>query len=343
MFEELLLVALRLRVRFFEATSMEAGQQCLFCHEVVEDGPDCQTCLKHMAVKALECFGEGIRDASVLQMLTNEPDDPLANLAILGSLCLLKIAIPGVKTSQLNGESPLYKTDLQLYLLAVIWLDFYLRRNPRNDSLRMLLVKLYLNMGCVTRALQVWESFDVKNTLLESLGSMYIDRLASISPSHFAPGPGGQNNLSNAFVHHFETAIRKRYPEAAIRALQAGSYVQLGQSILLAQDQSRNCALVLAVVERRRGARLKSGKSESSIQDEPLIGEFDWAALRWEMDETKIALGSLSPDYVLEDATDYEPLPNWGKPGFPTTEQLVSYGPLPTVNSPLVLLFRQYH
>lgn len=169
------------------------------------------------------------------------------------------------------GGSPLYHTKIQLFLQAVIWLEFYLKKAPNNDSLRLLLVKLYLMMGCVTRALEIWSIFDVKNALLECLGTVCLDRLASISPSHFATGPSHLRSFAEPFIRHFEIAIQKRYPDTVLKTLQNSSYAELPDVIDLAQNQSRNCVVVLAVVENRRGMRLRSGRNEAAIDDEPLI------------------------------------------------------------------------
>ncbi|KAI1428083.1 N-acetyltransferase B complex non catalytic subunit-domain-containing protein [Xylaria sp. FL1777] len=311
LFDKLFLIALRLRVRFFQATSLEAGEECRICHSVANNGPDCEACLKSIAEHALDAFSAGVQDEDASQKAADESEDPLSNLAVLGSICLIKLSSAGCKKWQHMKESPLYHTDIQLFLQAVVWLDFYLRKTPKNNSQRMLLVKLYLMMGCVTRALQVWSSFDVKNTLLECLGTICLDRLASVSPSHFTAGPSYTGNFAEPFIRHFEEALQKRYPDIVTKTLQNGSYAELPSIIELAQNQSRNCVPILAVVEYRRGMRLKINRIETVIQDEPLIG-------------------SLSPGYELRDFTDYAPLPNWAGPKSTPIQELVAYGPLPT-------------
>lgn len=213
-----------------------------------------------------------MQDEEASRKAADETEDPLSDLAVLGSLCLVKLAEAGGRNWQYMKESPLYYTDIQLFLQAVLWLDFYLRKTPKNNSLRMLLVKLYLKMGCVTRALNIWGAFDVKNTLLECLGTIYLDRLATISPSHFMTGPSRPRSFAEPFLRHFETALQKRYPDIVTKTLQNGSYAEIPNIIKLAQDQSRNCVQVLAVVEFRRGQRLKAGRNEITIQEEPLIG-----------------------------------------------------------------------
>ncbi|KAI0399183.1 N-acetyltransferase B complex non catalytic subunit-domain-containing protein [Xylaria palmicola] len=310
-FDKFLFIALRFRVRFFQATSLNASEECRFCHSVANDGPDCDACLKSIAEGALRAFNAGVQDEAVSKKAANESEDPLSNLAVLGSICLIKLAGAGRKNLQYMTESPLCHVDIQLFLQAVIWLDFYLRKTPKNDSLRLLLVKLYLTMGCVTRALQVWSTFGVKNTLLECLGTVCLDRLASISPSHFITGPSNLRNFAEPFLIHFETAIQKRYPETVSKTFQNNSYAELVNVIELAENQSRNCVSILAVVERRRGLRFKSGRTEDPIEDEPLVG-------------------SLSPEYELKDFTDYNPLPHWAGVESAPIQELVAYGPLPT-------------
>lgn len=257
----------------FEATSLKAGEECHFCQSVAK-GTDCEECLKKIAKLALDSFSRGVTDETVLQMIPNQIEDPLSNFVVLGSICLLKLAGAGRRNWQYKQESPLYNTDLQMFLQALVWVDFYVRKTPKNDALRLLLVKMYLMMGCVTRALQVWSNFDVKNTLLECLGSLSLDRLASISPSHFLPGSSHHTNFAEAFLRHFQSATQKRYPDTLIKSLHHGSYSQLSHLVTLVRDQSRNCALVMAVVENRRGLRYKSGRSESPIEEDPLIGVF---------------------------------------------------------------------
>ncbi|KAI0872011.1 N-acetyltransferase B complex non catalytic subunit-domain-containing protein [Hypoxylon argillaceum] len=311
LFTVLLLISLRLRVRFFQATSLTAGEECRSCCSGPNDGPDCVSCLKSITKDALEAFRLGIQDKDVSQKVSSVTGDPLSNLAVLGSICLVKLAGLGRKVRPHMIGSPLYHTNIHLFLQAVIWLDFYLKETPRNDSLRLLLVKLYLMMGCVTRALEIWNLFDVKNTLLECLGTVCLDRLASISPSHFMTGPTHLSSFGEPFIRHFKTALEKRYPDTVVKTLQNNSYAELPSVIELAQNQSRNCVVILAVVENRRGIRLKSGRNETAIEDEPLIG-------------------SLSPNYELQDFTDYNPLPNWAGPQSTPIQELAACGPLPT-------------
>ncbi|KAI0817885.1 N-acetyltransferase B complex non catalytic subunit-domain-containing protein [Xylaria sp. FL0064] len=311
LFDKLSLTALSLRVEFFQATSLEVGEECRVCHSLANKGPDCEPCLKSIAGRALDAFSVGVQDEETSRKAAADTEDPLSNFAVLGSICLIKLAGTSCEKWRYMKESPLYHTDMQLFLQAVVWLDFYMRKTRKNDPLRMLLVKLYLMMGCVTRALDIWGSFGVKNTLLECLGTVCLDRLASISPSHFMTGPSSTSNFAEPFIRHFETALQKRYPDTVTKILQSGSYAELPEIIELAQSQSHNCVPVLAVVEYRRGMRLNNNRTGTLVQDEPLIS-------------------SLCLDNELLNFTDYSPLPHWAGTRSTPIQELVAYGPLPT-------------
>ncbi|KAI1119985.1 N-acetyltransferase B complex non catalytic subunit-domain-containing protein [Nemania abortiva] len=308
-FDMLLQCSLKARVRFLEATSFTAGEVCRFCCAVVKDGPDCRTCLQDITKIALNHFYLGVRDTYVSQRVAETTEDPLSVLALVGSICLVKLSGVNRETWRYTNKTPLH-IDIKLFLQAVVWLDFYLKRTPKNDSLRLLLVKLYLMMGCATQALQVWKLFDVKNTLLECLGTVCLDRLASMSPSHFATGPS-HRSYAEPFIRHFETAIQKRYPEAVVKTLQNSSYAEVTNLVELAQNQSRNCVIVLASVEHRRGIRLRNGRNETAIEDESLIGPS-------------------SSNYEFQDFTDYNPLPHWSGPQSTPIQELAACGPPPS-------------
>ncbi|KAI0858167.1 N-acetyltransferase B complex non catalytic subunit-domain-containing protein [Xylaria cubensis] len=310
-FDKLVLLALRLKVRLFQATSLTANERCGFCQSMISKGPDCETCLKSITACALDGFRAGVQDTDVSEKAAHQSEDPLLNLAILGSICLIKLAGAGHKSWQHRKESPLYHINIQLFLQAVIWLDFCFRRRPKNDSLDLLLVRLYLLMGCVTQALKIFGRSGIKATLLESLGMVCYDRLASISPGHFVQKMGQDRTFMDNFRRYFETAVGKRYPDCVRVSLENSIYAGVPRLVELAHMQSHNCALVLTVVEIHRGLRVKTGRNETTMDEEPLIAQ-------------------LPPNYELRDRTDYDSLPQWTGPQSMPIQELTSYGPLPT-------------
>ncbi|KAI0195416.1 N-acetyltransferase B complex non catalytic subunit-domain-containing protein [Astrocystis sublimbata] len=320
LFERLLLVALRLKIWFHKATSLTPGDQCCICQSIPPSGTDCMACLKSITECALDAFAAGIRDRDASQKAARESQDPLANLAMLGSICLIKLA-GGSMGAAAKGwfRSPLYQQqwhhfDVQLFLQAVFWLDFYTRKAAHNNQLRLMLIRLYLKLGCVTRALDLVLQWDIKNPLLESMAMLYLDRLASISPGHFVTRDSRSRTRAEPLCDYFSSSIAKTQPKSVVQSLQKGSYATIPRLVELAELQSRNCASVWAVLEGRRGLRLESGRTETDIKDEPLIGP----------------LNALNECYELSDRTDYNTLPQWAGDRSPSVQELTAYGPLPT-------------
>ncbi|KAI1821676.1 hypothetical protein F4861DRAFT_449494 [Xylaria intraflava] len=306
--DKLVCFALGLRVKFLQATSLQGKEECQFCHSSADGGPDCNICIKSIAQSALATFHLALQNKDFAENDPHNWKDLVAGLAILGSICLLKLAGLGHKPWRYKQESPLYDTNIQLFLQAVVWLDFCRRKGIHTNSLAVMLVKLYLIMGCLSSAFSLWHCFDIKNSLHECLHILVIDRLASISPARLVPGP---TNFVAPILDYFEIALRKRGPAIMIEALRCGNYVEFEKILWDDNSRSRNSVMVLGVLEARRGTRIKTGRADRNVEEDVLIG-------------------SLTPDSVLLDTTDYSIFPDWHGPGSMPVQELVSYGPLPT-------------
>ncbi len=266
-----------------------------------------------IAKSAIETYNSAIYDTHFRQnVLPHLNGDPLSDLALIGSLSLLQLARAGQSRRYRKNEgSPLYSVDIQYVFQAILWLDSYLTTWPKNEPLRMLLVKLYLLIGCVSRAKVLWDQFDIKNAILDSMISLFFDRISTIAPGLFVQGSSHVRNPMDAFHYFYRNAVRRTIQQETIEALQNQNW----QSIFLIYGYGNNlkqsCALVMTVVEGRRGERLKTGKNMDSIDDDPLV--------------CNINLG-----HTLKDNTDYSYLPDYGSTGSVPTEVIVSHGPKPS-------------
>ncbi|KAK6948080.1 hypothetical protein Daesc_009844 [Daldinia eschscholtzii] len=228
----------------------------------------------------------------------------------MGAVCLLRLAGIGTESPPM-GTNSLYYANIQLFLQAVIWLDSCLVMSPSvSNTHRLLLVKLYLLMGCVSRARTLWDRFDVKNALLDSLGLLFIDRISSIAPGLFISGPSRDNPVQ-PFLVHFTRGLMTTIPKKIMEALEMGTYSSIQEMIRHAEKQTSSCTLVMAVVEERRGLRMKAGKIEVPIEDLPLVR-------------------NLIPGHVIRDNTDYGIFAVPDSESVQSLPSLVHYGPLPT-------------
>ncbi|KAI0005832.1 N-acetyltransferase B complex non catalytic subunit-domain-containing protein [Xylariaceae sp. FL0662B] len=312
-FQGLTLVALRLQIRYFLATTPKRGQTCQFCNTPATHF-GCSICLQSIAESALDVYRSAMEDDYLRQqILPHENEDPVSDTAVIGALCLLNLGGIGRVSWKKGRNSPLYDMDIQLFLRAVLWLDSYLTvSSSKNGTHRMLLVKLYLLMGCVSRAKALWASFDIKNALIDSLGSLFIDRLSSIAPGLFLSGSSHDNPI-DPYLVHFTRALKRSLPQAVLDSLDNSNYGSLPNLFRRTNNLTASCTTVMAVVEERRGLRSRGGGvTYHAIEDEPLAR-------------------NIEIEHDLVDITDYEVLsPDLAGEGSTPIYQLVSYGPLPT-------------
>ncbi|KAI0385693.1 N-acetyltransferase B complex non catalytic subunit-domain-containing protein [Hypomontagnella monticulosa] len=320
-FQRLMVTSLALRLRYIVATHSVLGtngNRCGFCNAVMESAT-CIPCLKSIASAALETYRSGLEEAGPgRDKLSNHSQNPLAGITETGACSLLRLAGLG-SLSQFNGTSPLYHTNIRMFLQAVIWLDSCLTISPPiSNTHRMVLVKLYLLMGCVSRAKALWDPFDVKNSLLDSLGLMYIDRLSSIAPGLFLSS-SIRDNPVDRFMVHFTKGLKTTTPKRIMDSLEQGSYDGVQGMIMRVRKQAASCTLVIAVVEERRGLRMRAGKVDiTPIEDYDLVRK-----LSIDHDLKDITDYSIFNAQAAEvsDAQDAEMIP---------LHKMVNYGPLPT-------------
>ncbi|KAI0842756.1 N-acetyltransferase B complex non catalytic subunit-domain-containing protein [Hypoxylon sp. FL0890] len=313
-FQGLVLMSLSFKIRYSVATS--DGPMCRFCTTELE-GDDCISCLKSIAANALDAYKLAMEDQNLRQkILSGQNVNPVSDIAVIGAICLLRLAGLGNLNTP-NGTSSLYHTDMQLFLQAVLWLDSCMNASPaRSNAHGIILAKLYLLMGCISRAKAIWDGFDVKNALLDSLGLLYIDRLTSMAPGLFILSSRG--NPVQPFLTHFTKALKITTPTRIMDSLEVGTYSSVLEMIQHAGKQAASCSLVLTFVEERRGNRMKANRTEIHIDDQPLVR-------------------NLSIEHDLYDITDYESFTIAGGENSKTylgdertLQSILHYGPLPT-------------
>ncbi|KAI1134082.1 N-acetyltransferase B complex non catalytic subunit-domain-containing protein [Hypoxylon sp. FL0543] len=313
-FQRLVLTSLCLKIRYAVATTY--GPTCWFC-DTESKSDKCVSCLESIAANGLDAYKSGMEDQNLRQnVLPRRSVNPLSDIAVIGAICLLRLAGLGSRDTP-KGTGSLYHTNIQLFLQAVLWLDSCMNASPaRSNAHGIILVKLYLLMGCVSRAKTIWDGFGVKNVLLDSLGLLYIDRISSMAPGLWILSSRG--NPAQPFLTHFTKALKITTPNRIMDSLDEGTYSSILEMVQHAEKQAASCSLVLTVVEERRGLRMKANRTEIHIEDQPLVK-------------------NLSIEHDLHDITDYASFTVSGGENsktYPGDEQtlqsILHYGPLPT-------------
>jgi N-terminal acetyltransferase B complex non-catalytic subunit len=274
-FQNTMIVCLRLRFRYMFITSPNAlGYQqnggvpkCRFCDTATLTS-SCVTCLELIAKSCAWIYNAGFDNRDLRTRINSEDVDPFTEITIIGATCLLKLARFDSQQSGLTASAA-QSLDLKLLLQAIAWLSSHYSRVPqKNQGMPVLLTKLYLLAGCVSHAKELWDSLEVKNVTLDSLGPLFSDRLSSIAPGMWRASGG---TPMYPYHKHYNDAIRRNIPTNIRTALEHGSYTSV-LGLLRAQDRlGRSCTMIMSNVEDRRGLRAIGSKFAFEVKDDPLL------------------------------------------------------------------------
>lgn len=238
--------------------------QCSFCSSITPK--NCKTCLESVASAALSAYKDIEKSPETLKGLDK---DPRSDLALVATSALLKLS--GLGQIQMSTKlPPLSNVDVSRLLQATIILGTQASRAPAEIPLRLLLVQVYLLLGCASLAHQTWLPLDVKRTIQDALSPLFFDRLSSISPSLFYKD---RRPLTEPLSSYYHGCLREDSPVKVWEAFSAGSYTSILDMAEFSDRLRRSCTLIMTVVEDRRALRSLGGKMESSIEQMPLLSE----------------------------------------------------------------------
>jgi len=233
----------------------------------------CPRCLEDLVGDVGRAFQAIAGDEVVLAALAGSAGDPRPDLALTTSMALLKLSGLDAPCRPRRG-SPLHFVDVSRFLQAVLLLDCQLQKSPGEVPLLLLLVKLYLLLGCGTAAHSLWTPMDVKRTIQDALAPLFFDRISSVAPTLFQPGTGAP--LMTPLKAYYRTSLREPAPVTIWDAFSAGNYTSILDMAEFDDRLRRSCTRVMAAVEERRGTR-SFGAKVDDIEEVSLFGELDSA------------------------------------------------------------------
>lgn len=188
---------------------------------------------------------------------------------MLAGLCLLKLS--GLQRRAPKPlHAPLHDIDTSKFLQGVLVLDAQLRETPDDAGLRLLLIQLYLLLGCGSYAYQLWTPLGVKRTIQDALSPLFFDRISTISPGLFQ----GSRPLMEPLRSYYTTTLRDPCPLRVWDAFSSGSYTSILDMAEYDSRLRRSCTRVMAAIEERRAIRAFGGKLGTDIDEDPLVGMY---------------------------------------------------------------------
>ncbi|KAJ4291433.1 hypothetical protein N0V88_006026 [Collariella sp. IMI 366227] len=246
--------------------------QCRLCNNPAS--LPCQSCLKKLVVEASSIYQQVTSDKELLDAIPRLDKDPRLDLALIMGTSLLKLS--GLQPRAPDTTQSLWQ-DIEpgLFLQAVLLLDAQLRETPGDTELRLLLVQLYLLLGCASYAHQLWIPLDVKRTIQDSLSPLFFDRISSISPGLFQ----GTRPLMEPLRNFYNYSLQDRSPVRIWDAFSAGSYTSILDMSEFDGNLRKSCTVMMTLVEERRAIRCFGGKIDCEIEEHALAAIYPLTAL----------------------------------------------------------------
>lgn len=242
----------------------EQELECRLCDSASRG--NCKNCLERVASSALCAYKDIDKTPEALQKLDK---DPRTDLALVAVSALLKLS--GLRQTQLpNKLSPLSDVKVFRLLQATAILATQVERTSDDVPLRLLLVKVYLLLGCAKEAYLTWLPMDVKRTIQDALSPLFFDRLSTISPGLFLEG---RRSLTEPLASYYYVCLREPSPVKIWDAFSSGNYTSILDMAEYSDRLRRSCTLVMTVVESRRALRACGGHMVSDIERMPLLCE----------------------------------------------------------------------
>lgn len=248
--------------------------QCRFCSQPTS--LPCESCLRKLVVDASHAYRQITSDAELVDAIPRLDKDPRLDLALVMGTSLLKLS--GLRPRTADTSQSLWQAvQPGLFLQAVLLLDTQLNKTPGDTELRLLLVQLYLLLGCASHAHRLWTPLDVKRTIQDALSPLFFDRISTLAPGLFQ----GSRPLMEPLRAFYKNNLTDKAPVRIWDAFAAGSYTSILDVINHDSNLRRSCTLMMTLVEERRAIRCFGGKIDCEIEQHPLTGEFfGWLGLR---------------------------------------------------------------
>ncbi|TIC89721.1 hypothetical protein CH35J_012746 [Colletotrichum higginsianum] len=290
--------------------------KCVVCASV-NKSPICTTCLQNLLESILTLYSTLVNSSEISPSL-----DCIPELAILAATCCIRLSGAHQRGAD-NPTTPTSSGQTDRLLQAALLIEDQLTRTPKHTRLTLVLARIYLVLGCASRAREVWDTADVKRTIIDSLGPYFFDRLSSIAPTLVLPPNRPERGLMQGLKAHYSTSLKLRMPRRLADAFEAESYTAILDIPSYIERLRSSCTLVMGYVEESRSARAL-GIRNDSIFDEPAIEE-------------------ITDDSVLSEVIDYGSVPNLEASTSRPIYDVLRLGPDPSnVRSHLALAAERY-
>jgi len=299
---------------------------------VVAEQQQDEYCLERILCDTARAYLKTLEDDILQQQLSQLDRDPRVDMSLVMGMCLLRAA--GCYDHIRRG-SKLREVDTSCFLQAVAILDSQLHKTPDEIPLRLLLVQLYLLMGCASLAHQLWTPLGVKRTIQDALSPLFFDRISSISPGIFL----GRKPLTEPLNSYYTNTLQEPSPVKIWDAFQAGSYTSILNMSEFNDRLRRSCTRIMGVVEERRAVRSLGGKLEDLTYATVICS---YSIPLTDSSMLILSLADVKDDTSLINVTDFGSWPDFESSSSQPLHDVLGLGPALSVRNTARYNIRQW-
>jgi N-terminal acetyltransferase B complex non-catalytic subunit len=228
-----------------------------FCHGCCQPcGVYCGTCLETLARTVMQLYGRATNDdEEITKALLPTDRHPADDLSILSAMCLLKLSFvdEGKGSKTLNRVSNV--------LQAALLLEYAWSSSKSNFQISLLLVRLYVHLGCGSLAMRAFQRLGVKQIQLDTLSYTFFDRISSFHPHPFGASLHDFSQFLSP-VEHFRIQQKLyRTSSKLIRkncwlSFENGNYNSVLELEEFEKNLSQSLSAAMSVVESKKISRL---------------------------------------------------------------------------------------
>ncbi|KAL7273222.1 mitochondrial distribution and morphology [Rhizina undulata] len=189
---------------------------------------------------SLKIYIASLTLGSNLLATDNQYGDDAALLSVMG-LIRLSLLHP---SRSLDAQAPLYQ--------AIIILETLLTKSKHNYQALLLLVRLYLLIGAVDKAVEIWPRLNVKQIQNDTLSHFMLTRIST-----FLPGDHRVEALLRDARKIYDSS-KTQTPSMVVLAFERGGYAQTMGFLEFAERVAGSMCKGMWEIERRRSARLST-------------------------------------------------------------------------------------
>ncbi|KAK2626510.1 hypothetical protein QTJ16_003685 [Diplocarpon rosae] len=276
------------------------------------------SCLEAITKEAISSYRVTIKDDGLITKdLLPTDRHPADDFTILAAISLIKLAL----SHSDNGSEPLKMTRTSYLLQATALLESAWMHSKSNFQISLLLVRLYIYLGCGSLAARAFQRLALKQVQLDTLSYTLFDRISSFHPHPFTHTPDGlalfRNPIEQLRKHQklYKNA-QEHVAKSVWLSFKHNSYNSVFEIKEVDEKLSRSLARVMSAVEGKKVARLIEPKRPLA----EISQEFD--ILQPGVEDTEAPFA---------DTNDIETFPNFESSAGPRFENICRFMPGPSV------------